>query len=57
MAMPICWQANIVTFGIIIGTFAISFLPQYIEEYAATGKRIIDITERYDMEEPSYELR
>ena len=40
--------------GIIIGTFAISFLPEYIEEYAATGKRIIDITERYDMEEPSY---
>lgn len=42
--------------GIIIGTFAIAFLPQYIEEYMATGQRIIDIAERYDIEEPAYTI-
>ena len=40
--------------AIIIGTFAIAFLPRYIEEYSATGQRIIDIAERYDIEEPAY---
>lgn len=34
--------------GIIIGTFAMPFLPQYIETYAATGQTIIDIEERYE---------
>jgi tRNA-2-methylthio-N6-dimethylallyladenosine synthase len=34
--------------GIIIGTFAAAFLPQYIETYAATGRTIVDIAERYD---------
>lgn len=37
--------------GIIIGTFSTSLLPQYIEEYAVTGKRIIDIEERYENQE------
>ena len=40
--------------SIIIGTFALPRLPQYIEQYAALGKTIIDIEERYDIEEPSY---
>lgn len=34
--------------GIVIGTFAASRLPRYVEEYLATGKRIIDVEERYD---------
>lgn len=37
--------------GVITGTFAASRLPRYIAEYAATGKRIVDVEERYDGEE------
>ena len=37
--------------GILAGTFAASRLPRYIAEYAANGRRIIDIEERYDGEE------
>lgn len=37
--------------GIIIGTFAAALLPRYIESYAATGERIIDVAERYDLPE------
>jgi len=37
--------------GIITGTFATALLPQYIEDYATTGQRIIDIEARYDHKE------
>lgn len=37
--------------GVLTGTFAASRLPRYIDEYAATGKRIVDVEERYDGEE------
>ena len=34
--------------AILAGTFAMSLLPHYIEEYKATGRPIVDIEERYD---------
>ena len=37
--------------GVLTGTFAASRLPRYIAEYTATGKRIVDVEERYDGEE------
>ena len=37
--------------GIVIGTFAGAKLPRYVEEYAASGERIIDTEERYGEEE------
>ena len=37
--------------GVLTGTFAASRLPRYIAEYAATGKCIIDVEERYDGDE------
>lgn len=37
--------------GILAGTFAASRLPRYIAEYAANGRRIIDVDERYDGDE------
>jgi len=33
---------------ILIGTFAMGKLPQYVEQCLATGQRIIDIEEKYD---------
>ena len=37
--------------SILAGTFAASHLPRFIAEYIASGRRIIDIEERYDGEE------
>ena len=37
--------------GVLTGTFAASRLPRYIAEYAANGRRIFDVEERYDGEE------
>lgn len=37
--------------GVLTGTFAASRLPRYIAEYAANGRRIFDVEERYDSEE------
>ncbi|MDO4582445.1 MAG: tRNA (N6-isopentenyl adenosine(37)-C2)-methylthiotransferase MiaB [Bacillota bacterium] len=41
--------------GVIIGTFAAARLPRYIAEYAATGRVIIDVEERYTGEELSHD--
>lgn len=45
-AEKILKQANHV--DILIGTFAMGKLPQYIGQYLATGQKIIDIEEKYD---------
>lgn len=37
--------------SILIGTFAASRLPRYIQEFQATGEPIVDVEERYDNQE------
>lgn len=43
--------------GILTGTFAAARLPAYIEEYALTGRAVVDIEERYqgnELQQPRY---